>query len=164
MGERLLSHKVNLLRKLGREEEAQQTIHSHLKCDEIVLPEIERLRDAGKLPEARDLVEKRMSVKGESEQSLEILLDIVKRQDDTPAVIETLYQLVLSVRYDLSYYRELKKWFLPLTGQRCTTASLGNSIRKMRRVIWRPFMPKKKTSIASISSLCKTIMIGFLSS
>lgn len=164
MGERLLSHKVNLLRKLGREEEAQQTIHSHLKCDEIVLPEIERLRDAGKLPEARDLVEKRMSVKGESEQSLEILLDIVKRQDDTPAVIETLYQLVLSVRYDLSYYRELKKWFLPLTGQRCTTASLGNSIRKMRRVIWRPFMPKKKTSIAFISSLCKTIMIGFLSS
>ena len=109
MGERLLSYKVNLLRKLGREEEAQQTIRANLERDEIVFPEIERLRDDGKLPEARDLVEKRMSVKGESEQSLEILLDIVKRQDDTPAVIETLYQLVLSVRYDLSYYRELKK-------------------------------------------------------
>ena len=109
MGERLLSHKVKLLRRLGREEEAQRTIRTNLKCDEIVFPEIERLRDAGKLPEARDLVEKRMSVRGKSVQSLKILLDIVKRQGDTPAVIETLYQLVLSVRYDLSYYRKLKK-------------------------------------------------------
>ena len=109
MGERILSYKVKLLRKLGREEEAQQTIHCHLKCDEIVIPEIERLRDAGKFPEARDLVEKRMSVRGKSVQSLEIMLDIVKRQGDTPAVIETLYQLVLFVSYDLSYYRRLKK-------------------------------------------------------
>ncbi len=64
MGERLLSYKVKLLRKLGREEEAQQTIHSHLKCDGIVIPEIERLRDDGKLPEARDLVNKQMSAGG----------------------------------------------------------------------------------------------------
>ena len=109
MGERLLSHKVNLLRKLGREEEAQQTIRANLKCNEIVFPEIERLRDAGKLPEARDLVERQMSVRGKSVQSLELLLDIVKRQGDTPAVIETLYQLALFVQYDLSYYRNLKK-------------------------------------------------------
>ena len=109
MGEELLRHRVNLLRKLGREKEFQQTILANLECDEIVFPEIERLRDAGKLSEARDLVNKQMAASEKSEQALELLLDIVKRQGDAPAVIETLYQLVLSAPYDLSYYRKLKK-------------------------------------------------------
>ena len=105
----LLRHRVNLLRKLGREEDLKKTILSNLRCDEIVFPEIERLRDAGRLSEARDLVNKQMWAEGRSEQSLKLLLDIVKRQDDTPAVIETLYQLALKIQQNLSYYQKLKK-------------------------------------------------------
>ncbi len=104
----LLRHRVNILRKLGREEELQKTILSNLRCDEIVFPEIERLRDAGKLSEARDLVNKQMSAGGRSEQSLKLLLDIVKRQDDQSAVIETLYQLALKIQRSLYYYKKLK--------------------------------------------------------
>ena len=108
VGGDLLRHRVNILRKLGREEELQKTILSNLRCDEIIFPEIERLRDAGKLSEARDLVKKQMSVRGRSERSLKLLLDIVKRQDDQTAVIETLYKLTLDVQRSLYYYEKLK--------------------------------------------------------
>ena len=113
---RYVTWKVELLRKLGRSEEAEKTLRQHLYMPEIRMPEVDRAIDEKLFDDALSLAEggykaaKEHSVWGYFEWKwLEKELEVYKLQGNRQGEIDTLRRLFICHLGSMEYYHELKQ-------------------------------------------------------
>lgn len=113
---RYVTWKVELLKKLGRNEEASKVLKQHLYMPEIRMPEVERAINEMRYDDALSLAEggfkaaKRHSVWGYFEWKwLEKELEVYKILGDEKGEINILRRLFICHLGSMEYYHELKQ-------------------------------------------------------
>ena len=107
-----LVRKVELLRLLGRDEEAELVVKENVSCHSVLEPEIVRLLDAGFASKALELIELaestteyRQNIWLKKKKLLAYELLALREEG-----IRLARELFLTFSYNLSYYEKLKRW------------------------------------------------------
>lgn len=113
---KLIERKVDILRALHREEEAQATIKFYLYLPEIRKQEVERYIENQQYDEAIKTLNEGIQIaqkKGELgtiKEWLEYKLSIYEQTENIPDLIDACKELFILENGDLAYYRKLKKY------------------------------------------------------
>lgn len=113
---KLIERKVDILRALHREEEAQATIKFYLYLPEIRKQEVERYIENQQYDEAIKTLNEGIQIaqkKGELgtiKEWLEYKLSIYEQTENIPDLIDACKELFILENGDLTYYRKLKKY------------------------------------------------------
>ncbi|WP_195571232.1 SWIM zinc finger family protein [Bacteroides nordii] len=113
---KLIERKVDILRALHREEEAQATIKFYLYLPEIRKQEVERYIENQQYDEAIKTLNEGIQIaqkKGELgtiKEWLEYKLSIYEQTENIPCLIDACKELFILENGDLAYYRKLKKY------------------------------------------------------
>ena len=113
---KLIERKVDILRALHREEEAQATIKFYLYLPEIRKQEVERYIENQQYDETIKTLNEGIQIaqkKGELgtiKEWLEYKLSIYEQTENIPDLIDACKELFILENGDLAYYRKLKKY------------------------------------------------------
>lgn len=111
---RYVSQKVDILREINRDAEADETVRHYLYLPEIRQKEVEKLQRKQRYAEALQLLDEGITIakenghSGTENQWLRAKLDIFELQGDTASAISVCRQLFIWERGRMEYYHKLK--------------------------------------------------------